>query len=104
MLRTTVRKTIWKYDVKDDASLANGAVWVEMEGGGDGMTIDERGNVYCAGGGAVQVWNPAGQLLVKITPPEGPANCVFGGPENKTLFMTARKGFYSVKMKVAGGR
>lgn len=97
-------KTIWKYDVQNDGGLANGAIWVEMDGGGDGMTIDERGNIYCAGGGAVHVWNPAGELLFKIKPPEGPANCIFGGPDNKTLFMTARTGFYSVRLKVAGGR
>lgn len=97
-------KTIWKYDVQENGSLANGAKWVDMDGGGDGMTIDERGNIYCAGGGAVHVWNPAGQLLFKIQPPEGPANCIFGGKDGKTLFMTARKGFYSVKMNVAGGR
>jgi len=97
-------KTIWKYDVKNDGTLANGSKWVDMDGGGDGMTIDERGNVYCAGGGAVHVWNPAGELLTKIQPPEGPANCIFGGPDGKTLFMTARTGFYSVRMNVAGGR
>lgn len=101
-------KTIWKYDVNQDGSLANGSLWVDMardcNGGGDGMTIDERGNIYCAGAGAVWVWNPSGELLTSIRPPESPANCVFGGPDGKTLFITARKGFFSVKMNVAGGR
>ena len=101
-------KTIWKYDVQDDGSLANGSLWVDMAkdcgGGGDGMTIDERGNVYCAGAGAVWIWNPAGQLITSIKPPQSPANCIFGGKDRKTLFITARKGFYSVSMNVAGGR
>ena len=96
--------TIWKYDVQEDGSLANGKVWVEMEGGGDGMTIDERGNIYCAGAGRVWIWNPSGELITSIQPPEGPANCIFGGEDRKTLFMTARTGFYSVRMNVAGGR
>ncbi|MCA9212346.1 MAG: SMP-30/gluconolactonase/LRE family protein [Planctomycetales bacterium] len=101
-------QTIKQYGVNDDGSLANGSLFFDMGkecgGGGDGMTIDSRGNIYCAGAGAVWAWNPNGELLAKITPPEGPANCVFGGADNRTLFITARTGFYSVTMNVAGGR
>ena len=73
-------------------------------GGGDGMTIDHAGNVYCAGQGGVWIWDPAGKLLTKIETPEGPANCTFGGPAGKTLFITARKGFYRIGLNVGGGR
>ena len=101
-------RTIWKYGVNEDGSLSNGSLLIDMAkdcgGGGDGMTIDERGNIYCAGAGAVWIWNPRGELLASIKPPESPANCVFGGVDGKTLFMTARGGFYSVQMNVAGGR
>jgi gluconolactonase len=36
--------------------------------------------------------------------PEAPANCTFGGPENKTLFVTARTGFYAIDLNVPGLR
>jgi len=34
--------------------------------------------------------------------PEGPANCAFGGPDGKTLFITARTGLYRVSVNVSG--
>ena len=101
-------KTIIAYDVQSDGSLGNKRMFADMDlagaGGGDGMTIDQRGNVYCAGQGAVWIWDPAGKLLTKIETPEGPANCTFGGPEGKTLFITARQGFYRIDLNVSGGR
>jgi len=36
--------------------------------------------------------------------PERPANCTFGGAENRTLYVTARSGFYSVDLNAAGVR
>ena len=69
-------KTIWRFQVNDDGTLSDGTLWVDMakdcDGGGDGMTIDERGNIYCAGAGAVWVWNASGQLLTSIHPPQSP--------------------------------
>jgi sugar lactone lactonase YvrE len=101
-------KTIWAYDVAPDGALVRGRQFAAMDpdgqGGGDGMTIDERGNVYCAGQGSIWIWNPAGQLVGKVTPPEAPANCDFGGVKNKTLYITARTGFYSVELNVGGIR
>ncbi len=101
-------KTIWGYDVELDGSLSGGRKFAEMDleaqGGGDGMTIDQRGNIYCAGQGHIWIWNPQGEVVGKIATPEGPANCTFGGPDGKTLYITARTGFYSIKLNVAGGR
>ncbi|MBL7038810.1 MAG: DUF1080 domain-containing protein [Pirellulaceae bacterium] len=101
-------KTIWAYDVQPDGTLAGGRKVAEMDldapGGGDGMTIDQRGNIYCAGQGHIWIWDPQGKVLAKIATPEGPANCTFGGPDGKTLYITARQGFYCVQLNVAGGR
>ena len=97
--------SIWAFQVQPDGTLGDRRRFAEMDagrGGGDGMTIDERGNVYCAGQGSVWVWNPQGKLLAKITPPEAPANCVFGGPDGRTLYMTARQGFYSIRVNLKG--
>ncbi len=70
-------------------------------GGPDGMSLDERGNIY-ATYKSVIVLTPAGKLIGRITVPEKPANCAFGGPENKTLYITARTSLYAIPMQVAG--
>ena len=93
------RKT-FAYDVAADGRLANKRLFCEF--GSDGMTIDSEGNVYLTTGRAVQVFDKAGQRIETITPPEVPANVVFGGKDMQTLFMTARTGFYAVKMRVKG--
>ncbi len=69
--------------------------------GSDGMTLDERGNLYLTRGG-VAVYNPRGRKLTTIKVPEGPANVCFGGRDRQTLFITARTGLYSVRMAVKG--
>lgn len=95
---------IFAYDVTGPGRLANRRLFAEGVRG-DGVTIDERGNVYCAAGeGHVWIWNPQGELLQKIPFPEGPANCTFGGDNSTTLFVTARTGFYALQMNVAGVR
>ena len=50
----------------------------------------------------VTIFSPQGEKLEVIEVPEMPANAGFGGPDGKTLFITARTGLYSVKMKVKG--
>ncbi|MCC9604814.1 SMP-30/gluconolactonase/LRE family protein [Blastopirellula sp. JC732] len=70
--------------------------------GGDGLTIDEHGNLYVTTKLGVQVISPKGEILGIIEFPEHPANATFGGPEGKTLFVTARTGLYSVEMSVKG--
>ena len=65
------------------------------------MTLDERGNLYITSG-AVVVFDPSGKQIAKLEFPERPSNVCFGGKDRKTLFVTARKGFYSLEMVVAG--
>ncbi|GAB4150058.1 MAG: SMP-30/gluconolactonase/LRE family protein [Planctomycetaceae bacterium] len=69
--------------------------------GSDGMTLDEKGNLYLTRG-AVQVYNPHGKKIAELKFPEAPANVTFGGKDRKTLFVTARTGFYSLRMAVRG--
>jgi len=98
--------TIVAYQVQPDGSLTDVRLFAEMDpdarSGGDGMTLDCRGNVYCAGQGNIWIWSPAGELIAKIETPESPANCTFAGPEGQTLFITARTGIYAVKLNVCG--
>ncbi|MBT4694162.1 MAG: SMP-30/gluconolactonase/LRE family protein [Planctomycetaceae bacterium] len=71
------------------------------ESGSDGMTLDHLGNLYLTTS-SVRVFNSTGKDLGNIAVPEGPANVTFGGEDYSTLFITAKTGLYSVKMKVHG--
>lgn len=71
------------------------------DSGSDGMTLDHIGNLYLTTD-AVLVFNSTGKSLGQIEVPEGPANVTFGGKDYSTLFITARTGLYSIKMKVHG--
>ena len=70
--------------------------------GGDGVTVDQFGNLYIASSLGLQVFNRTGQMLGLLEFPEQPANVTFGGPQGKTLFVTARTGLYKLEMKVTG--
>lgn len=95
------------FDVKPDGTLSNGRIFAEQkdktkEGVPDGMKVDTKGNVYSTGPGGVWVFSPSGELLGVIEVPEPPANLAWGGQDYKTLYMTARKSVYSVRLKVPG--
>lgn len=93
-------KKTYAYDIKEDGTLGGRRLFCEM--GSDGMTIDDRGNVYLTGKG-VTVFNPKGEQIEHIDVPEGwTANVCFGGKDRSTLFITAKKGLYSLKMSVRG--
>jgi gluconolactonase len=70
----------------------------------DGIELDEAGRVYVAGPGGIWVFAPNGGRLGVIATPEPPAGCVFGGPDGRTLYITARTRVYRMRMKVAGLR
>jgi len=90
----------YAYDIKPDGSLAKKRLFCEL--GSDGMTIDSEGNVYLTGHG-VAVFDKTGKQIDHIDVPEPwSANICFGGKDRKTLFITASKGLYTVKMKVKG--
>ena len=91
---------ILKYDIQPDGSLTNRQVFADM--GSDGMTIDDRGNIYLTGDG-VTVFNKDGQKIAHFPIPEDwTANVCFGGKERNILFITASKSVYTLKMLVHG--
>jgi gluconolactonase len=90
----------YAYDIQDGGKLANRRLFCPM--GSDGMTIDERGNVYLTGRG-VTIFSADGVQLQTIEVPQRwTANVTFGGRDRRTLFITASKGLYSLEMQVAG--
>ena len=94
-------KKTFRYDIEADGSLENKKLFCEL--GSDGMTIDNAGNVYLTGDG-VSVFDSTGKKIEHIPVSEPwTANVCFGGKDRQTLFITASKGFYGLKMRVKGG-
>ena len=89
------------FDVKDENTLTGGDVFCVIDKGGpDGIRCDEQGNIWSSAGDGVHVFSPAGKLIARILVPETPANLCFGGPDGKTLFITAQTSLYSIPTNV----
>jgi gluconolactonase len=90
----------YRYEIQKDGSLTGKQLFCEL--GSDGMTIDSEGNLYLTGKG-VTVFNREGKQIEHIDVPElWTANVCFGGKDRHTLFITASKGFYSIRMNTKG--
>lgn len=90
---------IWKYAIQPDGNLANKTFFAPE--GSDGMTIDNRGNVYLTNK-FVSVFDKTGKKIAQIEVPEQPSNVCFGGKKQDILFITARTSVFTLKMKVKG--
>ena len=90
------------YDIQRDGTLANKKLFCEM--GSDGVTLDNKGNLYITGKG-VTVFNPNGEQIAQIPITAGwTANVCFGGKDRDILFITASQSLYTLKMKVKGAQ
>ena len=102
----TVRRHIRAFDVAPSGRLSRGRILAEMvsdkEGGPDGMKLDVEGTIYCTGPGGLWVYRPDGELVGALYPPQRPANVAFGGPDRRTLFITARTSLYALRTKIPG--
>jgi gluconolactonase len=97
------------YPVEAPGKLGKGRVFCKLQGeggkpggGGDGLTIDTKGNLYITATTGIQVFDPSGKYLGNIAIPEKPANVAFGGKDMKTLYVTAQKSLYTVPMAATG--
>lgn len=91
----------WVFDINYNGSLSNMKLFTDM--GGDGMTMDENGNVYIANNRGITAFSKRGKRILNIpVPPGGSNNVAFGGRDGKTLFITGQDKVYSLKMKVKG--
>jgi len=92
----------YAYTIRPDGALTDKRLFCEL--GSDGMTIDNEGNVYLTGRG-VTVFDPQGRRIRHIDVPERwTANVCFGGEALQTLFITASRGLYAIRMRVHGVR
>ncbi len=76
------------------------------ERGIDGMTVTANGTIVATAGrkdaAGVYFFSPEGKKLAVLPTPEDPTNCCFAGADKKTLYVTAGKSLYRVKLTVAG--
>src|SRR5690348_9820663 len=68
------------------------------------MKCDQRGNIWVTAPGGVWIYSPVGELLGKVRVPELVANLAWGGPDFRTLFLTATHSVYSIATKVGPRR
>ena len=92
-------RKIWRYDILPNGTLENKTYFAPH--GSDGMTIDNRGNIYLTMD-KVWVYSPGGKLIREIDFLESPSNICFAGKNRDTLFVTARTSVYTLKMNVVG--
>ncbi len=91
------------YEINTDGTLTNKSLFAST--GGDGMTIDSESNIYLAVTEGIVVFDSTGNQIEMIeVPDEEPTNVSFCGPDDKTLFITARSAVYRIAMNVEGVR
>ena len=92
----------YKYRIRKDGTVEKKQLFCEL--GSDGMTIDSKGNIYLTGKG-ITVFDSTGKKTGNIPVPEGwTANVCFGDKDLKSLFITASKGLYKIRLKIKGTR
>jgi gluconolactonase len=94
-------KETWRYSIAPDGRLSGKTLLCER--GSDGMTLDDEGHLYLTGDG-VRVFDRTGAEVEHILVPDEPwtANVSFCGPDHRTLFITASKGLYRIRMRTRG--
>lgn len=112
-------RKIWAYDLAEDGSVSGQRCVVDFAPGrgGDGMAVDSQGNLYIAAGVAnprgphetakvppgIWIFNPGGELQGRIPIPEDLlTNVTFGGEDLRTLYITAGKTLFSVRVNIPG--
>jgi gluconolactonase len=95
-------KVIMRYDVAQDGTLSNGDVFFDMNNTDgddalDGLKVDSRGNVYCAGPDGIWIISSRGKYLGRIRTPEHAANMAWS-EDGHSLFITASTSIYSIRL------
>jgi gluconolactonase len=79
---------------------ASGISDPNKQGVPDGMKCDAHGNIWVTAPGGLWVYEPGGDLIGKVVIPENCANLHWGGPDWRTLFVTAMTSVYALDVKI----
>jgi gluconolactonase len=96
------------YPLNPDGTVGAGKKLYDFgqERGIDGMTVTADGVIVATAGSrdaaGIYFFSPEGKKLAFVPTPEDPSNCCFGGADRKTLYVTAGKSLYRVRLTVAG--
>jgi gluconolactonase len=95
-------RVVRMYDLDRSGTASNGRVLISgIEGVPDGLRVDEKGNLYVAAG-KLLIYSPTGQLIRALALPETPSNVEFGDADLQSLYVTARRSVYHIRMPVKG--
>jgi DNA-binding beta-propeller fold protein YncE len=100
-LTTENDEQTFKGTVTATGSLTNLKLFAET--GGESVVQDERGQVYVAAG-QILVYSPEGKLVDRIDVPERPIDLVFGGTDQRMLYILTHHSIYAVKTEAPGLR
>ena len=115
-------RKLWRFDLQADGSvnLASQKLIYDWKTtrGPDGMKLDAQGRLFVAGGlnkpnpphetaepptAGIYVFNPEGKLIQWIPiPRDETTNCAFGGPDLRTLYVTAGGSLWSIRVNTPG--
>jgi gluconolactonase len=113
-LYLTAGRKMMRYEVRADGTLGASSLFAEGVGIGDGMKVDQKGNIYSTGGagpGVIRITSAEGKFLGSLNLPIYggepkkqicATNDAFGGADGKTLFITACDAVYRIRMKATG--
>jgi len=89
----------YRYTITGPGTLSDKKLMFEK--GSDGMTLDNKGNIYITGNG-VTVFNSQGQQIAHIDLKGWTGNVCFGGRNRSDLFITSSKSIYTIPTTVRG--
>ena len=99
-------RKIRAFDVAADGALSNNRVFCDMSsadpGVPDGMKVDTAGRVFCVGSGGFWIIEPSGEVAGVVRTSEVTRNLAFGGPDNRTLYMTPGDSLWKMEVKTPG--
>jgi gluconolactonase len=98
------KRIIYVWDVVDDSTISGkrALYTISTLGYADGMKVDTAGNIYCAGPTGIWIVSPSGTLLGKIAMTDNPSNCNWGDADRQTLYITAGKSLYRIRLSTTG--
>jgi len=102
-----MKPVIIRYEVNPNGTLSNGDVFfnaasVTRSEWLDGLKVDVEGNVYVASQNGVVIIDANGKHLGTIEGLEEPTNIAWGNEDRKTLYITAIKALYRIRLNISG--
>lgn len=93
---------LYKFPIDDTGAVGARTQLAQTAGNPDGLAIDTSGNIFVATSAGIEAFAPSGQRWGAIAVPMQPANCAFGDPDHRTLYITARTALYRVRLAGPG--